>query len=314
MPRPKKSSYPSTKPSYSYVALCTMAIESSPSKRMTLQEIYKFVSERFAYYNGGNERWKNSLRHNLSFNDCFVKLEMESTVPRGKGRKGSYWTLHPNCREMFCNGSALRRKRRFRETDIPTREAESKSAQEEESFELAEGIGPKTEQHFSDGDYDNSEQRMNPDLLYDWPCVEQSYYGRSALPAPSEMANSSSNAAKKKPKNSSRESALRKRKPKPSIFTIESILNSRRNGEEGNQDMDEIRANQISKQSLFNLKLPAANERYSRSKCTSEESTHTSYRYQFNEMTLNAHSCQCFYCQQGNLTCRCEQCAKNTYY
>jgi forkhead box protein len=87
-----------------------MAIWSSAEKMLPLSEIYKFITDRFPYYRKNTQRWQNSLRHNLSFNDCFIK------VPRRPDRpgKGAYWTLHPQAFDMFENGSLLRRRRRFK--------------------------------------------------------------------------------------------------------------------------------------------------------------------------------------------------------
>ncbi|KAK7499753.1 hypothetical protein BaRGS_00009094 [Batillaria attramentaria] len=98
------------KPPYSYIALITMAIESSASGMMTLNEIYQFIMNRFPYFKDNQQRWQNSIRHNLSLNDCFVK------IPRAPGRpgKGNYWALHPGCGDMFGNGSFLRRAKRFK--------------------------------------------------------------------------------------------------------------------------------------------------------------------------------------------------------
>lgn len=109
MPRPRKNSYGHDKPPYSYVALCAMAICSSPLKMRTLSEIYNYIMDNFPYYNNKDVRWQNSLRHNLSYNDCFVKVYRTTEV----GERGSYWTLHQNSGQMFENGSLLRRKRRF---------------------------------------------------------------------------------------------------------------------------------------------------------------------------------------------------------
>lgn len=109
MPRPRKSTYGDDKPPYSYVALCAMAIHSSPVKMMTLSQIYKFIMDNFPFYRRNSTRWQNSLRHNLSFNDCFVKVSKTSE----HGGKGNYWTLHADCEKMFQDGSFLRRKRRF---------------------------------------------------------------------------------------------------------------------------------------------------------------------------------------------------------
>ncbi|XP_059485787.1 forkhead box protein F1-like [Neocloeon triangulifer] len=98
------------KPPYSYIALIVMAIQNSPSKRMTLNEIYQFLQQRFPFFRGSYQGWKNSVRHNLSLNECFIKL------PKGLGRpgKGHYWTIDPASEYMFEEGSFRRRPRGFR--------------------------------------------------------------------------------------------------------------------------------------------------------------------------------------------------------
>ncbi|KAJ7422571.1 Forkhead box protein I2 [Willisornis vidua] len=85
-----------------------MALHSAPGRRRTLSQIYQFVAENFPFYRRARAGWQNSIRHNLSLNDCFRK------VPRGEEDpgKGSYWTLDPNCEKMFDNGNFRRRRRR----------------------------------------------------------------------------------------------------------------------------------------------------------------------------------------------------------
>ncbi|KAH9417137.1 Forkhead box protein B1 [Dermatophagoides pteronyssinus] len=110
MPRPGRSTYGDQKPPYSYISLTFMAIQNSEEKMLTLNDIYKFIMDRFPYYRKNTQRWQNSLRHNLSFNDCFIKIPRRPDKPG----KGSYWALHPNSGDMFENGSFLRRRKRFK--------------------------------------------------------------------------------------------------------------------------------------------------------------------------------------------------------
>lgn len=110
MPRPSRETYGDQKPPYSYISLTAMAIWSSPEKMLPLSEIYRFITDNFPYYRRNTQRWQNSLRHNLSFNDCFIKIPRRPDRPG----KGAYWALHPAAFDMFENGSLLRRRKRFK--------------------------------------------------------------------------------------------------------------------------------------------------------------------------------------------------------
>nr|XP_039257548.1 forkhead box protein D1-like [Styela clava] len=111
------------KPPYSYIALITMAIVQSPGKQLTLGEICQFIMKRFSYYQKRFPAWQNSIRHNLSLNDCFIKVPRKS----GMTGKGNFWTIDPAAEDMFENGSFLRRRKRFKRTESKVQQAESNS-------------------------------------------------------------------------------------------------------------------------------------------------------------------------------------------
>ena len=97
------------KPPYSYVALISMAVQNSPEKRLTLNGIYDYITQNFPYYrNRENQGWRNSIRHNLSLHECFMKLPAKG----GKNGKSHYWVLDPNHEVMFEEGNYRRRRRR----------------------------------------------------------------------------------------------------------------------------------------------------------------------------------------------------------
>ncbi|KAK2534116.1 hypothetical protein Q9233_004299 [Columba guinea] len=52
-----------------------MAIRDSAGGRLTLAEINDYLMSRFPFFRGAYTGWRNSVRHNLSLNDCFVKVE-----------------------------------------------------------------------------------------------------------------------------------------------------------------------------------------------------------------------------------------------
>jgi len=94
----------------SYIALISMAILSSAERRLVLADIYK----RLAYwqpdrYNAATTAWRNSIRHNLSLNECFVKA---GRAANGKGNNAvaatadsapgvTIWVLAPCMRSYF---------------------------------------------------------------------------------------------------------------------------------------------------------------------------------------------------------------------
>ncbi|SNX87999.1 uncharacterized protein MEPE_06710 [Melanopsichium pennsylvanicum] len=98
------------RPPYSYSSMITQAIASSSEGRMTLREIYTWISTSFSGYpmtGPDSQGWQNTVRHNLSLGKIFIKKARtaqdiydscssgnpsQSQAARGKG---GWWTLHP---------------------------------------------------------------------------------------------------------------------------------------------------------------------------------------------------------------------------
>ncbi|XP_018611882.2 forkhead box protein I3-B [Scleropages formosus] len=131
------------RPPYSYSALIAMAIHGAPDRRLTLSQIYQYVADNFPFYNKSKAGWQNSIRHNLSLNDCFKKVPRDEDDPG----KGNYWTLDPNCEKMFDNGN-FRRKRKRKSDSLGEGAPGGPLAQE--SGERSAGGSPKNPSNVTD--------------------------------------------------------------------------------------------------------------------------------------------------------------------
>lgn len=87
---------PNCKPPYSFSCLIFMAIEDSPTKRLPVKDIYNWILEHFPYFANAPTGWKNSVRHNLSLNKCFKKVDKDRSQSIGKG---SLWCIDPEYRQ-----------------------------------------------------------------------------------------------------------------------------------------------------------------------------------------------------------------------
>lgn len=92
------------KPQHSYIGLIAIAILSSPETKLVLSDIYQYILDNYPYFRSRGPGWRNSIRHNLSLNDCFVK------AGRSANGKGHYWAIHPANQEDFKKGDFRRRK------------------------------------------------------------------------------------------------------------------------------------------------------------------------------------------------------------
>ncbi|KAN0061431.1 Forkhead transcription factor [Thecaphora frezii] len=86
--------------SVSYAGLIGQAIMSSSDMRLSLAEIYAWISTTYPFFEKGDRGWQNSIRHNLSLNKSFVKIEREVNMPG----KGGWWGIQSGHEDRFQNG------------------------------------------------------------------------------------------------------------------------------------------------------------------------------------------------------------------
>ena len=104
------------RPSCSYATIIAQAILSAPDECLTLSNIYAWIIRNFAYFRHADQSWQvcplsacvdrsydstdscqNSIRHNLSLNNDFIKIPRRTDEP-GKGMK---WAIVPERRDAL---------------------------------------------------------------------------------------------------------------------------------------------------------------------------------------------------------------------
>uniref|UniRef100_A0A2K6N8S1 Fork-head domain-containing protein n=1 Tax=Rhinopithecus roxellana TaxID=61622 RepID=A0A2K6N8S1_RHIRO len=87
---------PNCTPPYSFSCLIFMVVEDSSTKRLPVKDIYNWILEHFPYFANAPAGWKYSVRHNLSLNKYFKKVDKERSQSIGKG---SLWCIDPEYRQ-----------------------------------------------------------------------------------------------------------------------------------------------------------------------------------------------------------------------
>lgn len=110
----------SDKPPYSYATIIGHAILTSKERKLTLNDIYVWITENYPFYSNDTQGWQvniytfslyivvitrilllqNSIRHNLSLHKAFVKIERDSTS-QTPPRKGCFWTIRQGKEKSF---------------------------------------------------------------------------------------------------------------------------------------------------------------------------------------------------------------------
>eukprot|EP00056_Hartaetosiga_gracilis_P003885 m.68828 g.68828 ORF g.68828 m.68828 type:complete len:447 (+) comp11620_c0_seq2:221-1561(+) len=96
------------KPPFAYATIIYMALTETDEDKLSLSEIYQYVLDNFAYYRTARCGWKNSIRHNLSQEPYFRRVD-RGTHDHGKG---GYWALSSD--DIDLDELLSRRRRKFK--------------------------------------------------------------------------------------------------------------------------------------------------------------------------------------------------------
>ncbi|KAL8909920.1 MAG: hypothetical protein Q9171_004776 [Xanthocarpia ochracea] len=77
-----------------YAQLIFRALKSAPGYRMVLKDIYQWFEKHTNKATGGSKGWQNSIRHNLSMNGGFKKVDQD--LPTDDAKRGFIWVLEPS--------------------------------------------------------------------------------------------------------------------------------------------------------------------------------------------------------------------------
>ncbi|XP_028840410.1 forkhead box protein R1 isoform X2 [Denticeps clupeoides] len=89
------------RPPVNYCILIAMALSSSRSGSLNVQQIYNFTREHFPFFQTAPDGWKNTIRHNLCFSNSFKKTPQQVSS-EGK-RKSCLWHLTLDGRRRLRN-------------------------------------------------------------------------------------------------------------------------------------------------------------------------------------------------------------------
>ncbi|XP_069581734.1 forkhead box protein R1 [Brachyistius frenatus] len=79
------------RPPVNYCILIALALKSSHTGSLKVQQIYNFIREHFPFFQTAPDGWKNTIRHNLCFNSSFRKTC--NMLCRDGKRKSCFWHL-----------------------------------------------------------------------------------------------------------------------------------------------------------------------------------------------------------------------------
>ncbi len=141
--------------SVSYAGLIGQAIKSSSDMRLSLSEVYDWISSTYPFFEKGDRGWQNSIRHNLSLNKSFVKIEREANMPG----KGGWWGIKPGHEDRFQNGLYNAVPQKFEAAKARQQQQSQKAMASPDAVERALALAPTDEQNKVDASDSSAKKR-----------------------------------------------------------------------------------------------------------------------------------------------------------
>ncbi|KAM6158610.1 forkhead box protein R1 [Rhynchocyon petersi] len=90
-----------SRPPLNYFHLIALALRNSPSCGLNVQQIYSFARQHFPFFRTAPEGWKNTVRHNLCFRDCFEKVPANMQAEASTRPRSCLWRLTAEGQRRF---------------------------------------------------------------------------------------------------------------------------------------------------------------------------------------------------------------------
>ena len=106
------------RPNVSYATLIAQSLFDSPEQKLMLADIYEWIIKNYPYYGQPKAgSWQNSVRHNLSLNECFHK----KNTPGPKGKRIIWWTVKDDMKDHFNIKGEYFNKKKIKSGHLPVR-------------------------------------------------------------------------------------------------------------------------------------------------------------------------------------------------
>lgn len=93
-----------TRPPLTLNCLIYLAIQDSNQKCLPVRDIYDWIESRFPYFKL-SQSWKSSIRHNLTVNKYFKKMDRSELLTESNTSRlsSTYWKINPDCKLYLNN-------------------------------------------------------------------------------------------------------------------------------------------------------------------------------------------------------------------